>query len=169
MRKIVAGFAISTDGFIEGPNGEIDWILMDPELNFAELMQRYDTYLVGRISYEKALQMGAAAFADNKTYVFSRTLETVQEPYQLVKDDAQSFIDSVKQQEGKDIAVFGGADLLTSLLQMGVVDEISLSVIPVLLGSGKPFIGMLKNRVQLQFKDAKTYGNGTVILTYKVV
>jgi dihydrofolate reductase len=141
---------------------------MDPEINFAELMRQYDTYLVGRKSYEKSLQMGPSAFGHNTTFVFSRTLKSVQQPYHLVKDDAKFFVDSLKQQEGKDISVFGGADLLTSLLGFGVVDQISLSVIPVLLGSGKPFIGLLENRVQLQLKDTKTYGNGTVILTYKV-
>jgi dihydrofolate reductase len=113
--------------------------------------------------------MGPSAFTGNQTYVFSRTLKNVQEPYNLVKDEVKSFIDNLKMQEGKDINMFGGSNLLTSLIEIGVIDEISLSVIPVLLGSGKPFIGNLKNRLQLRLKDTKAYGNGTVILTYDVV
>ncbi len=73
-----------------------------------------------------------------------------------------------KKQDGKDIALYGGAGLLTSLLEQGVVDEISLSIIPVLLGAGKSFIGLLNKKIQLTLKDSKTYGNGTVIITYNV-
>lgn len=168
MRKLVAGFAISADGYIEDVNGKYDWILIDKEIDFAKEMQRYDTYFFGRVSYENALSMGTAAFGNDKCYVFSKTLEKVEAPYQLIKENVSSFIKDLKQQQGKDIALFGGAVLLTSLIEIGVVDEISLSIIPVLLGAGKPFVGMLKNKITLNLKESKTYANCTVRLTYSL-
>lgn len=138
MRKIVAGFASSADGYIAGPNGEYDWILIDKEIDFAAQMQRFDTYLFGRKSYEMVLAMGSKPTPGITNYVFSNTLDAVAENYVLVKSGIKDRLTGLKKQKGKDIAVFGGAGLLASLLELQLVDEISISVIPVLLGSGKP-------------------------------
>lgn len=87
MRKIVSGFACSLDGYIEGPNGEYDWILMSEEVDFAEQMKRYDTYLLGRKTYEMIRKMSGPAMPGVRNYVFSNTLTSVDQNFILVKGD----------------------------------------------------------------------------------
>ena len=168
MRKIVAGFAVSLDGYIEGPNGEYDWILIDKEVDFAELNKRYDTYLYGRRTYEAARAMGQPPSKKDTHYVFSTTLAEVDKGFTLVRGNVKEEVLSIKAQPGKDIALFGGAGLLATLLNLGLVDEISISIIPVLLGRGKPMVEQLDQKGWLTLVGTKTYSNGTVQLTYTV-
>jgi len=177
MRKIVAGFAISLDGFIAGPDNEYDWILIDKEIDFAEQMKRYDTYFVGRKTYELMKNMGGNTMGNSKVYVFSNTLSKVKKPLKLIKGDLTRGVNEIKNEEarlndkvgqGKDIAVFGGGELLTSLLNLDLVDEISLAVIPVIIGKGIPFVREVNKKISLKLINSKTYSNGTVQLTYDV-
>lgn len=168
MRKLVAGFAASLDGYIEGPNGEYDWILIDPEIDFAEQMKRYDAFFMGRRSYEVMRQMGGHAAKGITNYVFSTTLEQVDKNYTLIRGDIAAQVQQLKEAEGKDIALWGGASLLASLLNERLVDELSVAVIPVLLGQGKPMVAVLNEKVWLTLQSTRTYGNGTVQLTYGV-
>ena len=167
MRKLVAGFASSLDGYIEGPNGEYDWIIIDKEIDFTAHFKRFDTFLFGRRSYEQIISMGNKDDGMKK-YVFSKTLVKTAPNYTLVSHDVAQKINSLKNEPGKDIAVWGGAGLLTSLLDMQLVDEIQISIIPVLIGKGKPMVGALKNKVWLNLVETKTYSNGTLLVTYKV-
>ena len=134
MRKIVAGFAISLDGYIEGPNGEYDWIIMDKDFDFAGHMKRFDTFFFGRKSYEKLRHMGNVSFPGIRNYVFSNSLDVVDEDFILLKGDIYKSVSEIKEQEGKEIAVYGGAGLLSSLLERKLVDELNMMVMPVLLG-----------------------------------
>ncbi len=169
MRKLVAGFAASVDGYIEGPHKEYDWILIDKEIDFAEQAKRFDAYFFGRKTYEMALPMGGKPTPGIKNYVFSNTLTTVDKNYELVKGELKEEVIKIKQQEGKDIAVFGGASLLASLLDLELVDEISISFIPVMLGQGKPMVDVLTQKVWLKYVRSKSYSNGTLIVTYEVI
>ena len=168
MRKIVAGFAASVDGYIEGPQGEYDWILIDEKIDFAEQMKRFDAFFFGRRSYEAALKMNSKPAKGVTNYVFSRTLETVDKNFVLVRGDTREEVEALRRQKGKDIAVFGGASLLASLLDLRLVDEMTVSFIPVLLGKGKPMVEVLKEKVWLSFLSSKRYGNGTLSVTYAV-
>jgi dihydrofolate reductase len=168
MRKIVAGFAISLDGYIEGPNGEYDWIMMDNDFDFAGHMKRFDSFFFGRNSYEKLLQQGNISFPGIKNYVFSNSLKTVDKNFTLLKGDINKLVADIKKQDGKDIAVYGGANLLSSLLDLNLVDELTMSVIPVVLGQGKPMTGILKQRVYLTLIEIKKFSSGTVQLIYQV-
>lgn len=168
MRKVVSGFAASLDGYIEGPNGEFDWILVNKEIDFAEQMKRFDTFFYGRKTYEAVVKMGSRHRAGTAHYVFSNSLDKVAPGYTLIRGDIKSIILQMKQQPGKDIAVFGGANLLARLLDLQVVDELSIAVIPVLLGKGKPMVDELTGRVWLTLVKTHTYSNGTVQLTYSV-
>ena len=168
MRKIVAGFACSLDGFIEGPNGEYDWIIVDKEVNFAEQMKRYDSFLYGRRTYEAVLKFRSKMAKAAGHYVFSNTLDHVAEGFTLIKGNSKDEILKMKQGDGKDIAVFGGAGLLTFLLNENLVDEISISIIPVLLGAGKPMVNVLNKRVFLNLVKTHAYSKGTINLTYLV-
>lgn len=168
MRKIEAGFAVSLDGYIEDTNGAYEWITIDPSIDFASEMAKYDTYLMGRKSYEQIMAMNAD-FSKWQNYVFSRTLTHVQPPFILITDNVKANLNAIKKKEGKDIALWGGANLLAALLNLKVVDEITIVVIPILLGKGKPMVDVLEEKVELELFDTKTYSNGSVQLKYKVL
>ena len=168
MRKIVAGFAISLDGYIAGLNNEFDWIIIDKEIDFAEQMKRFDTYFLGRKTYEITKNMGGNSFGKSKVYIFSKTLKKVEDPFHLINKNVKESIEKIKKEQGKDIAVWGGGELLTSLLNLNLIDEISLAVIPIILGEGIPFVREINKRVLLTLINSKIYSNGTVALTYNV-
>ncbi len=168
MRKIIAGFAASVDGYIEGANGEYDWILIDEKMDFAEETKRYDAFFFGRRSYEAALKMGSQPTDGVTNYVFSNSLAKAEPGFVLISGDSQTKVEALRQQPGKDIAVFGGASLLASLLNWRLVDELAISFIPVLLGNGKPMVEVLNEKVWLQFESSKRYRNGTLTVRYKV-
>jgi len=168
MKKIVAGFAVSLDGYIEGINGEYEWITIDPSIDFASEMAKYDTFLIGRKSYEKIIAINAD-FSKWQNYVFSRTLTHVQPPFTLITDNVKVKLNALKKKEGKDIALWEGANLLAALLNFKMVDEITIVVIPILLGKGKPMVDVLEEKVQLELFETKPYLNGSVQLKYKVL
>jgi dihydrofolate reductase len=168
MRKIVAGFAASVDGYIEGPNGEFDWILIDEKIDFTEEWKRFDAFFFGRRSYEMSVKMFSKPTKGITNYVFSNTLKEVHKNFVLISGDINEQVQKLKHQDGKDIAVYGGANLLASLLNLQLVDEISVSFIPVLLGAGKPMVDVLKEKVWLSFLSSRRYENGTIIVSYAV-
>ena len=176
MRKIIAGFATTIDGFIEGPNGEIDWIIYDKEQfkELAEHWKRMDAMFYGRKTYEAALKMSkgskgkqANPFAHMKHYVFSNTLKEVEQEYILISGDIKTEVEKIRNQPGKEIAVFGGAELLSSMLNLDLVDELSLAICPVLLGKGKSFFPKIEKRIDWKVKEVKTYTSGLISITYQ--
>lgn len=176
MRKIVGGFATSIDGFIEGLNGEIDWIIYDQE-QFAELAEswkRIDAMFHGRKTYEASIKMKdqlseeiTNSFAHMKHYVFSTTLERVEDNYILVKGDLKTEVEKIKNEAGGEIAVFGGASLLSSLLNLDLIDELSLAICPTVLGRGRPFFTNIEKRSDWNVKETKTYKSGLISVTYQ--
>jgi dihydrofolate reductase len=170
MRKVVLGLAVSLDSFIEGPNGEYDWCLMDQDYGLKEFFQRIDSIFIGRKSYELSLGMegGISGFPKFKEYVFSTTLNTAKKGVIIVKGDLFEEVTKIKSEPGKDIWLFGGAELTSSLINLGLVDEIGLAVHPILLGSGKPLFKNIRERIHLNLIDTKTYSTGLVYLTYLV-
>ena len=169
MRKVILGLAVSLDGFIEGPNGEYDWCFTDQDYGMSDFFKRIDATFVGRRTYEMSLGMedqGGGGFPKLKEYIFSNTLDTVKEGAVLIKGDIETQVNKIKNENGKDIWLFGGADLTSSLMNLRLVDEISLSVHPVLLGSGKPLFSNIVKRIPLELIDTKKYSSGLVTLTY---
>ncbi len=169
MRKIILNLAVSLDGYIEGPNGEYDWCFTDQDYGMSDFFKKIDAVFFGRKSYEMSL---GVENADNSwmppvtTYVFSNSLQTVKSDAILVSGDLKTAVERIKGEPGKDIWLFGGAELTASLLRENLVDEFMLSIHPILLGSGKLLFGNLPNRVQLKLADTKTYDSGLVTLTY---
>jgi dihydrofolate reductase len=172
MRKIVLGLAVSLDGFIEGPNGEYDWCLTDQDYGMSAFMNRIDAIFFGRKSYE--MMMGAEApggenpWAGMQNYVFSNTWKKGGSDFELVSGDIVSEVNKIKEMKGKDIWLFGGASLTTSLLNAGLIDELGLAVHPILLGAGKPLFSGIQKRVRTKLIDSKSYSSGLVSLSYEV-
>jgi len=170
MRKVILGLAVSLDSFIEGPNGEYDWCLTDQDYGLSTFFMRVDTVFVGRKTYEMSLGMegGGAGFPKFKEYIFSTTLDKVKDGATLITGDIKTKVQEIKKEKGKDIWLFGGAGLTTSLLNLGLVDELSLAVHPILLGGGQPLFNNIKDRIKLKLVDTKTFSTGLVSLTYNV-
>lgn len=170
MRKLIVGVAISLDGFIEGPNGEYDWCFTDGDYGLTEFYKRIDALIMGRKTYEVMQKEddGSQGFSKMKTYVFSNTLEKVKKGAVLVKGELREEVERIKASPGKDIWLFGGAMLTSALLNLGLVDEVWLSVHPIVLGSGKPLFGGIEQRINLKLIEEKTYASGLVSLWYHI-
>ena len=137
MRRIRYQVATSLDGYIAGPQGQADWIIMDPDIDFRALFDQFDTVLIGRRTFE-AMARGkkkAGAMPGMKTLVFSRTLRQHEYPkVTVVADNVEETLTALRGESGKDIWLFGGGLLFRSLLDAGLVDTVEVAVIPVLLG-----------------------------------
>jgi len=170
MRRIRYGVAASLDGFIAGPNGEVDWITLDPEVDFAEIWAQFDTLLMGRRTYEVAVQrLGEAAFAGITSVVFSRTLKQGQHPkVKVVPELTREWVTSLKAQTGKDLWLMGGSSLFRSFLDCGYVDRIDVMVIPVVLGAGIPMLPPPYSPTKLKLLSNRVYRSGRLSLAYEV-
>jgi dihydrofolate reductase len=171
MRKLILEVAISLDGYIEGPNGEFDWCFTDQDYGMSEFFRHVDAGFYGRKSYEVVLSLGdaPAGWPSLKEYVFSTTLNTVKPGAVLVRGNIQEEVVRIKNEPGKDIWLFGGAQLTASLLELGLVDELRLSVHPILLGGGTLLFKPLKERMKLELLETKAYETGLVSVKYKVL
>jgi dihydrofolate reductase len=160
---------MSLDGYIAGPKGEYDWIVVDPEIDFAEMFKRYDTVLMGRKSYDAAKRHGGYGMPGPKAYVFSKTLEQANCPDATVSRDAEKTVTALKKAKGKDIWLFGGGELFRSLLELQLVDAVEVAVIPVLLGDGLPLLPRSMKRARLKLTQHKLFKKtGTLLLNYDV-
>ena len=169
MRRVRYNCAMSLDGYIAGPNDEFDWIPNDPDVDMAKLASEFDTYLLGRRTFQVTGEPDPASPGD-RTFVFSRTLR--QEEYDavtIVGDDWMETVRSLREQPGKDIWLFGGGSLCRSLCEAGLVDTLEVSIVPVLLGGGIPLVSALSDRVDLTLASHRVYDKtGIVTLVYHV-
>lgn len=175
MRKVILQLAVSLDGYIEGPNGEYDWCFTDQDYGMTDFFDRIDSVFYGRKSYELMLSMseptGESAipgFPKMTEYVFSNTLREVRPGAILVNGNIEEEVRKIKQDTGKDIWLFGGAILTSSLMNLGLVDEIILAMHPIILGRGKPLFSQVTNRVPLTLLYSKQYSSGLVTLAYSL-
>jgi dihydrofolate reductase len=169
MRRVRYSVAMSLDGFIAGPKGENDWIVMDPEIDFRALMSSFDTILMGRKTYEASRGHGGGGMPGINAYVFSRTLKQKDCPGVTVTANARETIGGIKAQAGKDLWLFGGGGLFRSLLEQGLVDAVDVTVVPVLLGGGVKLLPEPYDVHKLKLMKHRVYEKtGTVSLEYAV-
>jgi dihydrofolate reductase len=168
MRRVVYSVAMSLDGYIADPQGGYDWIVMDPEIDFDAMFKRYDAVLMGRKAYDAAKQSGYG-MPKPETYVFSKTLQQADAPGVTVSNDPQKTVTALKKQKGKDIWLWGGGELFRSVLELGLVDQLEVAIIPVLLGDGLPLLPKMGTRARLKLMGQKLYKKtGTMMLNYEV-
>ena len=169
MRQVVYSVAMSLDGYIAGPQGESDWILIDPEIDFEALFARFDVILMGRKTYETTRTNQGGSMPGIESYVFSRTLRQADCRGVIVSGNPSQMVSELKKHSGKDIWLFGGGVLFRSLLELGLVDRVSVAIIPVLLGGGLRLLPDLPRRTELQLVEHQLYAKtGTVSLEYAV-
>jgi dihydrofolate reductase len=174
MRTVIYGGACSLDGFLAGPNGEIDWLHFSKDVQqvMAKTWATADTVLFGRKTWNVAVAMGgnSAAMPGMKSYVFSRTISSIDDQsVELVREHAPEFVRGLKSQPGKDMVVMSGGNLARSLIDAGVVDQIGLNVHPVLLGGGVPAFQPSSSRVRLELTECRQMDGGCVLVNYRVL
>jgi dihydrofolate reductase len=184
MRKIIAALQTSVDGFIEGPNGELDWAMAEDEETWREMnetLDSVDTLILGRGMYPAYEQYWLSLLANptgtknENAYakradkiphiVLSKTLEKVAWKIARIVRDVEE-IRKMKQQPGKDMVALGGSTLVSSLMNLGLIDELRLMVNPIILGGGKTLFKDVNERYSLKLIRAKPLKSGKVSLTY---
>jgi dihydrofolate reductase len=171
MRKVTFGGGNSLDNYIAGPGEAIDWLRWsdDAAAISAASFAGVDAMLMGRRTFEFAQRMGGGpATPGVTTYVFSRTLAAVPQGTELVRGDAAEFVLALKAQPGGGILVMGGGELGTALIEGGAVDEIGLSIHPILLGAGTPLFHPLSRPVELELIETRAIARECVFVRYRV-
>ena len=182
MRRVVLNLAVTLDGYIEGPNGELDWLVRDETIDFGDILNEIlsdkDTIFYGRVSYEKwgnltppdASGKIAAAYASlhaKQKYVFSRTQTGDGTNATFINSDIKERVNEIKARPGKNIWLYGGGKLITSFMNLDLVDEYRLAVHPVIIGEGKPLFENIEHRHRLDLVDVKGYSSGVMLAHYK--
>jgi dihydrofolate reductase len=171
MRRLRYQVATSLDGYIAGPNGEFDWIVMDPDIDFAALSAQFDTAVMGRKTFLTTVQQGGTgAMPGMDVVVYSHTLDPNDYPeVSITNSEPTESVRLLKSRPGKDIWLFGGGELFRTLLAAGLVDTVEPAVVPILLGDGVPMLPLHGSRTKLTLNQHHLYPkSGIVLLEYEV-
>jgi dihydrofolate reductase len=175
MRKVILRVAVSLDGFIADTEGGVDWLHRfhakgaREDYGMTEFFRSIDTVLMGRHTHDFALSHGMSGYAGMENFVFTRSKPAgKRDGVEYVSSDPAELVTGLREKTGKDIWLCGGGNLARQLLDRKLVDEIALSVIPILLGDGIPLFQKPYPQIDLQLIECQKYKSGLVGLRYSV-
>jgi len=172
-RKVIVHIAISADGYIARPDGDLEWLtsLPAPEgfYGMDKFVQSIDTKILGRKTYEWSRRMGAKFEGPNRYFVFSRHAPSDSPPgVEFLSEAVAPFVARLREQPGKDIWLMGGGEVIASFLDEAAIDEFVITVAPVFIGDGIPLMAKRYRHVPLELVATERYGNGVVQNRYCV-
>jgi dihydrofolate reductase len=171
MRTVTYGAACSLDGFIARPDHSVDWLRWSKDVTAitGRFWKTIDTVVTGRKTFEVVAKSGGGAYPGVKNYVFSRTLQAIDNStVTLIRDDAATFVARLKKQHGKGICVMGGGELASALFNADLIDEVGLNVHPVLLGTGIPMFPEIHRQLDLELIKTRQLSEGCVYVLYRL-
>ncbi|MGA7934907.1 MAG: dihydrofolate reductase family protein [Kovacikia sp.] len=169
MRSIFLFIASSLDGYIARPSGEVDWLFTDQDYGYSDFLAEVDTVLMGRKTYEQVLTFGEFPYQEKQCYVFSKNADFDASPYaKTVRSDVKDFVKDLRQSEGKNIWLVGGADLIRPFLVHQLLDELILFIHPILLGSGIPLFREEFPSQALKLIGHQSYDSGLLRIVYRM-
>ena len=166
MRPLVCFIATSLDGYIAGPAGEIDWLFNDQDYGYTQFVAGVDTVVMGRKTYDICLTFGEYPYPSMPNYVWSRTRQRKNKRATFVFGDIAELLKRLKQQEGKTIWLVGGRALVGEAMTHNMLDELIVSLHPIVLGNGVPLFPRDLPKRQFQFIKSEPFNSGLVQLTY---
>lgn len=168
MRKIKLFIASSLDGYIARQSGEVDWLFTDQDYGYMEFFNQVDTVIMGNKTYQQLLTFGEYPYQGKQAFVFSKTSQNViDNNVKFISSGWENLINALRQSSGRDIWLVGGAQTIHYFLINGFIDELILSIHPIILGNGIPLIvNDLSLETALQLKDVKTYESGLLQVFY---
>ncbi|QHV94802.1 dihydrofolate reductase family protein [Spirosoma endbachense] len=188
MRKLKLQMQLSVDGYVAGPNGELDWMSFDQDSNLLALINSLtdssDTILLGRkmtdgfVNYWENVVNNqpdspefsfAQKMVDTPKVVFSKTLKSIAGKNVTIENgDLATAVKNMKSKTGKDIIVYGGADFVSSLIKEGLIDEFNFFINPIMINKGLRIFDLLGERQKLLLQNATGYECGVVVLSYQL-
>ena len=176
-RKIVVEVAVSADGYIARPDGDVEWLNRRARLDYGmtAFFKTIDTILIGRKTYDWALNYqkkhGTKSVFDKSVanYVFSRKPPKKAAPeVEFVSEPIKDFALRLRAKKGKTIWMMGGGELIASFLDAGELDEFQIKVIPVFIGEGISLVAPRHRDIPLRLIESKSYPDGVVGLKYEI-
>ena len=165
-RKVMLFIASSLDGYIAGTDGDISWLLSDQDYGYRDFLERIDTVVMGRKTYDQLLGMGDYPYRGMDCYVFSRSAMGGDENAEFVNGPVDEFVQGRLANEGKDIWLVGGSELINHFMMADLVDELVISVHPIVLGQGIPLFKAGTPTCMLRLVEARSFSSGLVQSRY---
>jgi dihydrofolate reductase len=171
-RKIILYIAMSLDGFIATKNDDLTFLNVvekeGEDYGYTAFYETVDTVILGRRTYEKVIAMGFKPHEDKETWIITQRPEPDKGRHHFYTGDLKGLVQQLRKQEGKNVFVDGGAFVAQAFLEEHLLDEIIISIIPVLLGDGISLFGNENLGLNLQLLETKTFEKGLVQLHYRV-
>lgn len=170
MRKLRHFVAISLDGYIATPTGGINWLFHDQDYGYADFISQIDTVIMGRKTYDVSISFGDDVYPGLAKFVFARSRPVNANPnYDFVIGPAPAeFTRELLKKDGKDIWLVGGGEITRELLAARLIDSITVSIHPILLGGGTPLFPAGFDRTQLKLARTVPFNTGLVQLYYEI-
>ena len=179
MRKIKLFISSSLDGYIAKEDEDTSWLFSDEDYGYKKFYDSIDTVIMGRKTYQKALKLEEYPFKEKNCYIFTKntiftttgtdTLKRTTDENIKVINNVIDFIKNLVNADGKNIWLVGGSEIISILMNANMVDEIILSIHPLILGNGISLFREIKRQIKLKVLNSITYNSGLIQIHYKII